>query len=91
MLKKLPTRKKGKDSKSWDPIHFHIDDIDPKWHDIINKITVWINENEPKAYIMQVTENFQGDLVIHAEGSNNLQWFIYKTLKKYDTKGNKNQ
>lgn len=77
MLEPLQVRKREKDPRQWDPIHF-TEDIPEEYHGILNEITRYM-KREPDAYVMQIKWH---PLVIHAEGSTNLQWFIYELLKK---------
>lgn len=86
-LNKIPTKKRPKDERAWDPIHYwEGKDIPEEFHDAINEVTSWMKANEPKAYIRQIKISpSHGGLVIHAEGSNELvgpHGIIHNVLKK---------
>lgn len=85
---KVPMKKRPKDSRDWDPIHYQTNGKEFSTRNeekdaIVEKIVSYMKKNDPDGYIRQITECIvTGDLIIHAEGKEETQLFIYNTLRK---------
>jgi hypothetical protein len=85
---KVPMKKRPKDSREWDPIHYQTNEKDfttgdEKKDAVVQTIVSYMQENDPNGYIRQITECIiTGGLIVHAEGNEETQLFIYNTLRK---------
>lgn len=78
----IPKKKRNKDPLKWEPVHtFQWENIQEKHYPVIEQIIDWMEKNEPDATVFQITEDIvTGDLIFRADGSSNLQRYIYDTL-----------
>lgn len=55
-----------------------------KHYEVINTITRYMLKHDEKGEYLQVKEDDNGHLVVHANANDDVQMFIYHTLKEYN-------